>query len=227
MNNFAPNSQVTTETTSIIKNFTLDGVKALKADKVTNTFEATYHLNPKTNKRYKVVNLVDKKVEPISFNLIEVTPKEIAVYRKNGVPSFVLKTGGKLYHTRIPKTINFLSYTISGTVHQCAGKETICNRLSAASDEQGGCAKVRDYYDCIEKYPWIATGYETFNTKYDSFIVVNCLHYEPFYPRKKISNKQLYRTKLDLAQNLWPDVECWKDVLERLKVNIPWEDYKI
>lgn len=110
------------------------------------------------------------------FPLIEVTPEMLADYRKKGISSFVLKVEGKLFYSAIPNNISFVSSTILGS-HKCAIAGHECHRLSTASDEEGGCEKVRNCSNYIERYPWITTGYETFNTKHDSFVVVNCLHY--------------------------------------------------
>lgn len=211
-----PNYQVTKETASVVKNIVLEGVKTLKAEKITTTFEVKRELHPKTNQPFKVVakNQVDEVVEPMSFDLVEVTPEELAVYRRSGISSFVLKVDGKLYYASIPDNISFVFSDILGA-HRCSA----CNRLSAASDEQGGCAKVRDRSQCIERYPWITTSYETFNTKHDSFVVGNCLHYEPYPSRKKLSAAELNRAKLGLAQFVWDDVTSREEVKKRMKAN--------
>ena len=215
-----PIYQTTKEITSVVKNIVLEGVKTLKADKITTTFEVKRELHPKTNQPFKVVakNQVAEVVEHMSFDLVEVTLEELAVYRKSGISSFVLKVDGKLYYASIPDNISFVSSTILGA-HRCAVAGHECNRLSAASDKQGGCAKVRDRSQRIERYPWIKTGYETFNTKHDSFVVVNCLHYKPCPPRKKLSADDINRTKLGLAQFVWDDVESRAEVKKRVEAN--------
>lgn len=196
-----PIYRITQETTSVVKNMVLEGVKVLKAEKFTRTYKVKRKLDPKTGKPIFLISkdLVNTVVKPMTFDLGEVTPKELAVYRRNGISSFVLKIEGKLYHATIPDCISFVSSAILGT-HQCAAVGNECNRLSAASDEQGGCAKVRERSQGIERYPWITCGYETFNTKQDSFIVINCLHYEKCPPRPNHSADTAKRTKLDFAQ---------------------------
>lgn len=216
-----PKFQVSKETTTVIKNIVLEGVKTLRAVKITTTYEVTRELHPKTNKPLKVIdkNPITEIVEDISYNLITVTPKELAEYRRRGISSFVLKVdGNKLYYTSIPDNICFVSSTILG-VHQCAVAGHECNRLSAASDEQGGCAKVRNRSQYIERYPWITCGYESFNTRHDSFVVVNCLHYEKCPPRKKLSAEEINRAKLSLAQFVWDDVTSRTEVRERVARN--------
>ena len=86
------NYKVLKQTTSVFKNILLDGVKTLKAEKVTSTFEVKYELHPKTNQPFKVVNKnqLDEVIEPMSFDLVEVTSDQLATYRKKGISSFVL-----------------------------------------------------------------------------------------------------------------------------------------
>jgi|GEM_PF-5667497 hypothetical protein len=170
--------ETTKEVSEVTKNIVLEGVKTLRAEKFTTTFEVVRELHPKTDPPFKVVSKkqIDKKVEPLCFPLIEVTPEMLADYRKKGISSFVLKVEGKLFYSAIPNNISFVSSTILGS-HKCAVAGHECHRLSTASDEEGGCEKVRNCSNYIERYPWITTGYETFNTKHDSFVVVNCLHY--------------------------------------------------
>ena len=209
-----PNYRVTT---NVVKNIVLEGVKTLRVEKITTTFKVEYELHPKTNQPFKVVSKdqVDKVVEPMfSFELVEVTPEKLAVYRRSNISSFVLKVDGKLYYTRIPDNISFVSSNILGA-HQCG----VCNRLSAASDKKGGCAKVRARSQGIERYPWITTGYETFNTKHDSFVVATCLHYEQYPPRKKIPISASNSAKLSLAQLVWDDVTSREEVAKRVEAN--------
>lgn len=202
-----PKVQITKGTATVFKNIVLEGVETLKADKITTTFEVKYKLGTNTNQQFKVVSRKQLKevVEHMPFNLVEVTSEELAGYRRSGISSFVLKVDGKLYYSKIPNNISFVSSNIL-VAHSCATAGKECQRLSAASDEQGGCAKVRDRSKRIEKYPWITTGYETFNTKHDSFVVVNCLHYEKCPPRKKLSIIEINSARLGLAQFVWDDV---------------------
>ncbi len=208
--------KTTTEVTKTTKNIVLEGVETLRAEIFTTTFEVISELHPKTNQPFKVVSKkqIDEKVEPLSFPLIEVSPEALADYRKKGVSSFVLKVDGKLYYSAIPDNISFMSSAILGA-HQCAVAGHECHRLSAASDEEGGCEKVRNRSNYIERYPWITTGYETFNTKHDSFIVVNCLHYEKCPPRKYRTTAKINEARLSLAQFVWDDVNSLAEVRAR------------
>lgn len=171
--------QITEEPFVFYKDIFLDGVKALKVDKVTTTYELKRTLHPKTKQPLMLVSKkqVDEVIEHMSFDFVEVIPEELEVYRRSGIPSFVLKEDGKLYYTSIPDSIHFFSSNLIGE-HRCATQGKECKRFSVLSDEMGGCAKVRNLSKRIWIYPWIVTGYETFNTKYDCFVVVKCLHYE-------------------------------------------------
>lgn len=186
----------TQKTKSVFKNIVLDGVKTLSGEKITS-----------------------QGVEPISFDLIEVSPEELAKYRDDGIPSFVLKVDSKLYYTSIPRNISFIDSNILGT-HQCAIAGRECNRLSAACDEDGGCEKVREQHKRIEEYSFITMGYQTFNTIHDFLKVVECSHYEPCMPRKKPSVERLNRLKLSIAQFiLGDDVDSREKVIKRVSDN--------
>lgn len=210
----------TNEVTHITKNIVLEGTEMLRAEKVTTTFKVVRELHPKTNEPFKLVSrdIINEEVEPLCFPLIEVTPEELDEYRKKGVSSFVLKMEGRLFHATIPGNISFVSSTILGP-HKCAIAGHECHRLSAASDEEGGCEKVRNRSNYIERYPWITTGYETFNTKHDAFIVVNCLNYEKCPPRKRHTTTEINHLRLGLAQFVWDDVQSNAEVRARIEKN--------
>lgn len=221
---FMPKStkkSVTTTEVKVTKKIVLEGVKCLKEQKITTTFELTTEIDPQTDKPCKVLpkKQIDQKVEVLrSFELFEVEPESLLVYRKNGIPSFVLKIDGKFFYAAIPNDLNFVSSALLGT-HMCAAAGNECRRLSAASDEQGGCEKVRNRSNYIERYDFITTGYETFNTKRDSFVVINCTHHEKCPPRKKLTTTELNAKKLALAQHVWEDVETLAQVRARKEKN--------
>lgn len=210
-----PKTVSTTETISVVKNIRLDGL-TLKADRITTTYQVKRELHPKTNEPFRTLckKVLNETVDPMSFALAEVTYEKLTEYRMSGIPSFMLKLDGKFYYTRIPNDINFITANILGA-HQCAVVKHECSHLTAASDEEGGCAKVRDRSHCIERYPWITRGYETFNTKHDVFVVVNCLHYEKCPPRKKLTTEEVNRLKLSIAQYVWDDVTTLGEVRMR------------
>lgn len=215
-----PNLITTTEVTEVIKNIVLEGVNMLRAEKFTTTFEVVRKLNPNTNQPNNIVSKrkLDEKIEALSFHLIEVTPETLADYRRKGISSFVLKNEERLFYSTIPNNMFFVSSTLLG-LHKCAAVGEECHRLSAASDEEGGCAKVREFSKCIERYPWITTGYETFNTKHDSFVVINCLHYEKCPPRKHLTTAEINQLRLSLANYVWDDVKTIAEVKTRKTMN--------
>lgn len=195
------------------KKITLEGVKTLRAERFTTKFNVIKEVHPLSHLPYKTVlkEIIDEKVEPLSFDLTEVTPEELNDYRNKGIPSFVLKFDGKLYHCSIPDNINLVSSHLLGS-HKCAAE---CHRLSAATDEEGGCEKVRNRSNNIEKYPWITRGYETFNTAHNCFVVAACEHYEKCPPRKRRSTSEINDARLTLAQFYWDDVTSLAEVRER------------
>lgn len=204
----------------LFKNITLKGIGTLRAEKVTSTYKVIHELHPKTHQPFKIVykELIDEQMEPLYFDLVEITPEELDVYRSKEIPSFVLKVDGKLYYTSIPDNLSFVSSTILGE-HKCSAVKRECRRLSAASDENGGCAKVRNYSQCIERYPWISVGFESFNTKHDSFVVISCSNYRKCPPKKLYSAAERSKAKISLAQFLWDDVETISDVKAKIEKN--------
>lgn len=173
-------SKVSKETTIAFKEICLEGVEALKAKKVETTVETTYAPRSPIDRSMKVIsqNRTTKVLEALVFPLTQVTPTELVKYRKDKIPSFVLKVDGKLYYTQIPRNLSLLSSASILGQHKCTALGHECKRFSPESDEQGGCAKVRNRARYIERYDWITTGFETFGTLHDSFVVVNCFHYE-------------------------------------------------
>lgn len=184
--------KVTLETVTVYDNIRLVG-SAIKMTKIATEFEVTRIFNPRKTTKYSVSSKKEIKKEqlPISLELIEITPAEISKYRKKKIPSFVLKLNGKIFYTRIPYDISFYSAKIFET-HRCSKANHECRRLSAASDELGGCAKVRNQARYIEKYPWIKNGYETFGTVTDAFFVATCLHYLPPKEKKALLGEEFY-----------------------------------
>ena len=176
-------------------NVRLDGTKTLNVDIVKESY------NPKTMTRKSAKK---ESVETKKFTLKEVTKKELIQYRKRGVSSFVMKLEGTLYHTEIPDDLNLMTANILGK-HLCAMQNAECARLSAAKDEDGGCKKVRDKSIGIERYPWILTGFETFNTKRDVFVVAKCLHYEKYKPQNKYTQDEIKKAKISIAQYVLDD----------------------
>ena len=111
------------------------------------------------------------------FILKQVTKDKLSKIRDEGIPSFVLKHDGKLYWTQIPKNTNLVGSTMFGK-HQCASTFCTCEKMSAASEEEGGCEKVRKFGKGIEILDFIEQGYETFGTNCDACVVGKCNNYK-------------------------------------------------
>lgn len=180
-----PNIVASFETSEVTDNIILDGLM-LRITMTKNTFKVFRKVHFRTREPEKLLskNLVKEETKTINLKLSEITLDKLSEFRNQHVPSFVLKVGEKLYHTIIPNNVCFVSSNILGK-HQCSSKRYICRRLSSASDINGGCKKVRNLSQYIENYPWILTGYETFNTKSNTFIVIKCLHCQ----KVKLNNK--------------------------------------
>ena len=108
------------------------------------------------------------------FTLEVISREKLEKYRKLCIPSFVYKAGNTLLYTKIPKD---LSFSCEVSPHMCSGVRSACSRLSAASDKDGGCAKVRAYARGIERFPWILEGFETFGVISECCIITYCKHY--------------------------------------------------
>lgn len=208
--------KTTFETVHSTNHIALEGVKNLRVEKSTKKFEVVKEIDAISKKVIRIISRtpIDEVKETLSFTLSEVTPEALANYRKEGIPSFILKVDGKLYYSEISSDIDLMPFKLIGT-HKCAAAGHECRRLSSASDAGGGCAKVRARSNFIERYPWITTGYETINTRHDVFIVNACSHYEVCPPRKHISAAERNAARLSLAQFVWDDVETLQEVRAR------------
>lgn len=120
--------------------------------------------------------------ESQKVDLSQTVPEEIEYFREKRVPSFVFKVNENLYHGTIPKRLDSSDFeSLNSKGHKCQ----FCRRLSAASDKDGGCEKVRRIIKKIEDYPWITRGYYTFGTTNELFVVLECQHFEPFKQKKE------------------------------------------
>lgn len=175
-------------------------VKKLRIILVSTLYDARVERFVETN-RINVLSqnpIMQREKDVHIFELSEITSDELIEHRKSGKPSFVYKVDNKYYYCEIPYNLNLVGTTFLGQ-HLCGCVGHECNRLSAASDEEGGCAKVRGRSRGIERYPWITKGYETFNTGYGAFVVLECEHYEKmkpsqqFYDEENDKNKKIKR----------------------------------
>lgn len=177
-----------------------------------------YELTKTEGRRRVEKELLSSDIKDINFELREVSKEQLYEIRSKKIPSFIFKDGDKLFWTEIPKTMNFMTKEFLGKF-KCAPSGGVCDRLSAASDEQGGCAKVRDIKKCIESYDFIILGYEIFGTNFDVFHVAKCTHFKEAKPQK-VTYKQRQIGLLSLAQCLYPDIETLSEVNEKMKKNM-------
>ncbi len=154
----------------------------------------------------------------VKYPLAEVTIDQIKTLRRTEIPSFLLKENGKYYYAKIPSNMNLTSSCLLGR-HQCSCPSHVCAHLSAATDEEGGCVKVRDLEKEIERYPFISCGYETFNCKHNCFVVLSCNHFEIAPLNKAMTLKERKEAHLLLAQFVWEDVDTIEEVRKRTHSN--------
>ena len=204
----------TQHTETSIKNFSLDGVHTLYAEKISTTYIVEKRKYPSEDEPIFSRKALTVNSTPMSFDLEEVTVDELLEFRKE-TPCFVLKKGQRYFLAIIPKDISFVSCDSLGK-HMCG----ICQRLSAASDEKGGCAKVRARSYFIERYPWIKYGIETFNTHHDAFIVFECENFSPYREEKKVSPLEKTQMIVGLAQHIYENIDNMAEVRKVIKQNL-------
>ena len=164
-------------------------------------------------------NLLSSQEEILNeFPLMEVRKEEIPALRENHIPGIIIKENDKYYYAKIRRKMRFISDGYFVGKHMCASSasDSCCARLSAASDEEGGCRKVRDIHKRIEKYPWISRGYQTFNTVQDAFAVLECSHYKKCEVRPKIPYKDLVEIKISLADEALGGIDTVEDYRRRV-----------
>lgn len=194
--------------------------KEISAEEVTNNTVVLYKKDTQMGKKFVERKKLDEQVEAKTFPLREVSLEELAELRKTKVPSFVLKEDGRYYYAEISPYMTFISSSFLGE-HKCAAAGKVCNRLSAAQDEQGGCAKVRARSTDIEKYPFITKGYETFGTEgRDTFVVLECQHHEKTPARPHRTLDEINKMKLGLSYFVWEEgVDNRAEMRERIAKN--------
>lgn len=152
----------------------------------------------KSTNNEEVVRILEKNIAKIPKDLQAVSKEQLLRIRKEGVPIFILKVGEQLFFSQVNSYFN--TSGILGNVHQCCVNSITCARVSAASDADGGCQKVRDIGKAkrIEKYGFILLGYEFANVKNDCLVVGVCKHFTEA-KQQKLSPKEKAERKLGLA----------------------------
>ncbi len=125
------------------------------------------------------------------YPLKQISEEELLKVRCSYTPFFVYKENNSLYASKIPKSLRFLNIGDS-CGHICQR----CNRVLHYNNSEQGCPKIQDRFltesqhssgiiekildaKRIEKYPFIVNGYESINTRAESFVVTKCNRFEP------------------------------------------------
>ncbi len=145
--------------------------------------------------------LEDGNLEENVLYFSKISVDEIFEKRIGNTPGLVLKKNQEYFFTEIPADLGCFGIA----KHKCYCNGHLCKKLSAKDDLHGGCVKVRDIpieafskkskqklkNACrIEKYDFITEGIESFNTKNNFFIVIECTHYEKSNPPTKPEKKK-------------------------------------
>lgn len=176
----------------------LEGLKLIVKQTVERT-EKVYNVDENGKEHFSHKNGVTRKNEMVEFPLTEVSVDAIQELRDSGNPVFLYKENNKLYYTELPAKIHY-DVLLAGE-HQCASATSDCRRLSAETDERGGCKKVRDRHLKLENYPFIKKGYQVFNTSNNCLVVLECKNFEET-PSKQINNESLANA-MEAAKQLW------------------------
>lgn len=160
-------TQITYEVTRINNSSNSDSTKGLKR-KIINSTELTF-----------------------IFHMTEVSSQEVTQFRTAKTPSLVIVMDGKMLHSEIPKELDLKTFKGYLGRYICAFSGTQCDRLLAAPDNKGGCAKVRNNSRGIELCSFISKGFETFNTLHDTMHVAGCCNYTAPQPREKTPKKKV------------------------------------
>lgn len=129
---------------------------------------------------FRVTKMPEKTSK--DFPLKEVTPDELLDLRLSKKPGLVLKSGDKLFYTKIPKNLRLHGNNTPYT-HLCgAGCKNVCKHCPKVDDwtvdfhrKQGHSFK-KAVVLCgrIEKYDFIPYAFESFNTSLDAYGIIEC-----------------------------------------------------
>lgn len=140
------------------------------------------------------------------YKLVKISVEDLAQKRKSKIAGLIFKINDAYFFTEIPSTMHFFSFDGCGK-HLCAD----CGRLSALSDAEGGCRKVRDARKRIERYTFVSFGYETFGTVQDVFVVFACNNFREVKPRKALSFSEANALKKSL-KDFYEDNEFFHEI---------------
>lgn len=149
-------------------------------------------LNRKSHMGYLSNSAKIQLMDSQEIKFAKTTREEIVEKRLNKEIGVVMVVDGETYFANIHEKAR-LETLLEAKLHKCG----CCKRLSAKTDECGGCAKVRDYpieeYETvtsiqnkmrIEKYPFITEGLDAMNTTHRETLILECEHFEKFMETK-------------------------------------------
>lgn len=129
------------------------------------------------------------------FRLKKVTVDELVELRLGEKPGIILKNEGEYWYAKANQKISLVSLG----EHLCNS----CRRCIPSSDEDGGCAKVRDVSverksrdetktlveivedsKRIEKYEFITSGIEVINSRQEGLLVLECENFMEYLKRE-------------------------------------------
>ena len=99
------------------------------------TISAPHHLT-------QTIRKTDNTTQTIEYSFKKATEKEIMMMRLKRIPGVILRYNNSLYFSVLPRDTYFAANSITAVDHVCS----FCDRCSAATDKNGGCAKVRERY---------------------------------------------------------------------------------
>lgn len=188
----------------------------LKEDEKSSNDEYIDDINEKRKKKDSVHAEYDTEEHMEVFELREIPKEKIGILRKRNTPVFILKDNEKYFFAFVP-----YNFKLTGSLkveHRCAPRTSVCKRLSAKADCDGGCRKVRTKNKRLESFPWIKSGYETMHTEYEGFVVIECEHQDledEDSKYEKVSAEAL----MDLSLFLWNDVDTIDQLIKRINKN--------
>ena len=179
------------ESTSLYAKNLKDETLVIK--KITERHAKMYKIDSDGKPHFLQKMNLERITEKIDIPLKEISVKEIKALRKSTKCIFLYKNNGKYYYTEMPTRLHIWELDVGE--HQCASANNDCKRLSAKSDEEGGCKKVRDHKLELENFPFIKRGYQVFNTQDNCFVVLDCANHETISARY-VNNQNFDISKL-------------------------------
>lgn len=156
------------------------------------------------------------RIRNCNYLLARKTKKQINALRQEGRPLLIVKENGILYAGTI-----YGMYFNSNSGHLCSRGGETCDRLSAKTDEEGGCRKVRQRSRGIEVCDFITRGFEAVHTeqKCDCLVVEECENFRPSPKDKSLSPLERQKSALALMQEIVPDILTYEELRRRISRN--------